>query len=100
MEQNPFTGDIQRLENQPTAFRRRVGDWRIFFDVYPEERLVEVTDIVQRTTTTYRGRRVLASHEYESMWPSCRFTNPGRPGVPSSPAVRARKVSRWACTVR
>jgi mRNA-degrading endonuclease RelE of RelBE toxin-antitoxin system len=56
MEQNPFTGDIQRLENQPTAFRRRVGDWRIFFDVYPEQRLVEVTDIVRRTTTTYRGR--------------------------------------------
>ena len=61
MEQNPFTGDIQRLENQSTAFRRRVGDWRIFFDVHPEQRRVEVTHIVRRTTTTYRGRRVVAS---------------------------------------
>jgi mRNA-degrading endonuclease RelE of RelBE toxin-antitoxin system len=56
MAENPFTGDIARLENQPTAFRRRVGDWRIFFDVFPEIRLVEVTDIVRRTSTTYRHR--------------------------------------------
>ena len=56
MAENPFTGDVARLEHQPTAFRRRVGDWRIFFDVVPELRLVEVTDIVRRTSTTYRRR--------------------------------------------
>ena len=32
MQRNPFTGDVVRLTNQPAAFRRRVGDWRIFFD--------------------------------------------------------------------
>jgi len=57
MEHDPFTGDIARLHNQPTAFRRRVGDWRIFFDVEPEHRLVEVRSINRRTTTTYRKRR-------------------------------------------
>jgi len=40
----------------PTAWRRRVGDWRIFFDVYPEQRLVDIVDIHRRTTTTYRQR--------------------------------------------
>jgi mRNA-degrading endonuclease RelE of RelBE toxin-antitoxin system len=30
MQEDPFTGDIVRLTNQPTAFRRRVGDWRVF----------------------------------------------------------------------
>jgi mRNA-degrading endonuclease RelE of RelBE toxin-antitoxin system len=45
-----------RLTNQPTAFRRRVGDWRIFFDVDPKLRLVEVTAVERRTTTTYRKR--------------------------------------------
>jgi mRNA-degrading endonuclease RelE of RelBE toxin-antitoxin system len=55
MQQNPFTGDIVRLANQPTAFRRRVGDWRIVFDVYPERRLLEVRFIERRTTTTYRS---------------------------------------------
>jgi mRNA-degrading endonuclease RelE of RelBE toxin-antitoxin system len=57
MTRDPFTGDIQPLEKQPSAFRRRVGDWRIFFDVYRERRQVDVTDIRRRTTTTYRKRK-------------------------------------------
>jgi mRNA-degrading endonuclease RelE of RelBE toxin-antitoxin system len=56
MAQDPFSGDVARLTKQPTAFRRRVGEWRTFFDVYPERRLVEVTEIQRRTTTTYRRR--------------------------------------------
>lgn len=56
MRANPFTGDIVKLEYERAAFRRRVGDWRIFFDVYPEHRFVDVVDIQRRTTTTYRRR--------------------------------------------
>ncbi|MBI1847353.1 MAG: hypothetical protein HY294_00955 [Candidatus Rokubacteria bacterium] len=56
MQRNPFTGDVARLKDQPSAFRRRVGDWRVFFDVHPDARLVEVTAIARRTTTTYRKR--------------------------------------------
>ena len=56
MEANPLSGDVASLQNQPTAFRRRVGDRRIFFDVVPEQRRVEVRDIRRRTTTTYRRR--------------------------------------------
>jgi mRNA-degrading endonuclease RelE of RelBE toxin-antitoxin system len=56
MGQDPFAGDVVRLTNQPTAFRRRVGDWRIFFDADTVARLVEVTAIERRTTTTYRKR--------------------------------------------
>jgi mRNA-degrading endonuclease RelE of RelBE toxin-antitoxin system len=54
MARDPFAGDIMPLSNQPAAFRRRVGEWRIFFDVSPEQRLVEVRDIQRHTTTTYR----------------------------------------------
>ena len=56
MEDDPFRGDVIRLRHQPAALRRRVGDWRIFFDVDPDQRLVEVRDIQRRTTTTYRQR--------------------------------------------
>jgi len=56
MGSDPFTGDIQRLKSERAAFRRRIGDWRIFFDVDPERRVVEVSDIMRRTTTTYRRR--------------------------------------------
>ncbi|MGH7411548.1 MAG: type II toxin-antitoxin system RelE family toxin [Candidatus Methylomirabilis sp.] len=53
MRENPFSGDIARLKNLPTAWRRRVGDWRIFFDLFPERQLIEVVAIRRRTTTTY-----------------------------------------------
>jgi mRNA-degrading endonuclease RelE of RelBE toxin-antitoxin system len=54
MRENPFQGDIQHLKNQASAFRRRVGDWRILFDPDPGRHLVVVTAIERRTTTTYR----------------------------------------------
>ncbi len=57
MEVDPLAGDVQPLKDQPTAFRRRVGDWRIFFDLDPEHRIVEVRYIERRTSTTYRKRR-------------------------------------------
>lgn len=34
MGENPFSGDVVRLKGQEdTAWRRRVGDWRIFYDL-------------------------------------------------------------------
>ena len=56
MEHDPFAGNVVRLHDQPAAFRRRVGDWRLFFDVYPDNQLVRVRLVERRTTTTYRRR--------------------------------------------
>ena len=56
MGTNPFAGDILPLKGQQDSFRRRVGDWRIFFDVDRQLRRVDVTDIQRRTTTTYKQR--------------------------------------------
>ena len=53
MRASPFRGDIVRLKNASAAWRRRVGNCRIFFDVNVEDLLVDVTDIQRRTTTTY-----------------------------------------------
>jgi len=53
MEEDPFSGDIVRLKAQPIAWRRRVGDWRLLFDVEPEQRRVFVHHVVRRTSTTY-----------------------------------------------
>ena len=56
MGDNPFFGDIKRLKNERAAFRRRVGNWRIFFDIHEERKLIEIVYIERRTTTTYRKR--------------------------------------------
>jgi len=56
MSQNPFSGDVRRLTNQASTYRRRVGNWRIFFDVNYKQRLIAVVAIERRTSTTYRKR--------------------------------------------
>jgi mRNA-degrading endonuclease RelE of RelBE toxin-antitoxin system len=53
MEENPFLGDIKRLQGQTTAWRRRVGNYRIVYDLYIEEHLIVVAGIFRRTSTTY-----------------------------------------------
>jgi len=54
MQRNPFSGDISRLRSERSTWRRRVGAYRIFFDVYPDRHQVDVLDIVRRTSTTYQ----------------------------------------------
>ena len=53
---DPFGGDVQPLKGHPATFRRRVGNWRIFFDADRDHRTIDITDIVRRTSTTYRKR--------------------------------------------
>jgi len=52
MPENPFQGDIRKLQGLP-GFRRRVGNWRIVFEIVPERRHVVVAAIARRTSTTY-----------------------------------------------
>jgi mRNA-degrading endonuclease RelE of RelBE toxin-antitoxin system len=52
MKQNPFQGDIRKLQGLP-GFRRRVGSWRIFFEIAAERNHVVITAIERRTSTTY-----------------------------------------------
>ena len=52
MQQNPFQGDIRKLQGLP-GFRRRVGNWRILFEIMPETRQAVVAAIERRTSTTY-----------------------------------------------
>jgi len=51
LESNPFSGDIKRLE--PSGWRRRVGNYRIFYDLDVEQHLIVVTAIQRWTSTTY-----------------------------------------------
>lgn len=53
MQEDPFAGDIKRLKGESTAWRRRVGQYRIIYDLYLPERLIVVAGILRRTSTTY-----------------------------------------------
>ena len=53
MRSDTFGGDIQRLRGQESTWRRRVGGYRIVYDLDLEHGTMDVLDIVRRTSTTY-----------------------------------------------
>jgi mRNA-degrading endonuclease RelE of RelBE toxin-antitoxin system len=53
MAVDPFNGDIVRLHNERSEWRWRVGNYRIFFDVYDAIKIVDVVDVSRRTSKTY-----------------------------------------------
>ncbi len=50
---DPYVGDIQKLGGQENVWRRRVGSYRIFFEVYPSLQKIHVFDVDRRTSNTY-----------------------------------------------
>jgi mRNA-degrading endonuclease RelE of RelBE toxin-antitoxin system len=52
MQQDPFTGDVRKLQGLP-GFRRRVGNWRIFFEIFTGRAELVISAIERRTSTTY-----------------------------------------------
>jgi mRNA interferase RelE/StbE len=53
LQQDPFSGDIKRLKGQAAAWRRRVGNYRIVYDLHLDEKRIVVAGILRRTSTTY-----------------------------------------------
>lgn len=53
MTRDPYSGDIAVLKGMRRTLRRRVGDYRIFFDLDSSLRRITVLKIDRRTTTTY-----------------------------------------------
>ena len=55
-EINPYQGDIEKIKSEDNVWRRRIGDYRILYEIKPKKRQIEVYQISRRTTTTYRRR--------------------------------------------
>ena len=62
MTLDPYSGDIAVLKGMRRTLRRRVGDYRIFFDLDSSLRRITVLKIDRRTTTTYQGCGKRAGH--------------------------------------
>jgi len=50
---DPYSGDIKFLKGTNRALRRRVGTWRVLFEVHAEQKLVVILDVVRRSSNTY-----------------------------------------------
>ena len=53
LEADPDSGDTLKLEGSTNRFRRRVGSYQVFFAINAAAKLVAVSAIVWRTSTTY-----------------------------------------------
>lgn len=50
---DPFAGDIQKMKGEKDTWRRRVGAYRIFYEVFVEEKSIRVFHVERRTSKTY-----------------------------------------------
>ncbi|MBI3274037.1 MAG: type II toxin-antitoxin system RelE/ParE family toxin [Candidatus Colwellbacteria bacterium] len=50
---DPYAGDIEKMEGQENSWRRRVGAYRIFYEISMAEKLVHVFRVERRTSKTY-----------------------------------------------
>ncbi len=51
--QNPYAGDIAKVQGERNTWRRRLGAYRIFYEIHQNERLVHVMWVERRTSKTY-----------------------------------------------
>jgi len=50
---DPFAGDVKKMEHEEQVWRRRVGSYRVMYELIPADRIVYVFRVERRTTTTY-----------------------------------------------
>jgi mRNA-degrading endonuclease RelE of RelBE toxin-antitoxin system len=53
MRSDPYHGDIKFLKGTNRIVRRRVGNWRIEFEVQPDQRVVVILAVTRRSSHTY-----------------------------------------------
>lgn len=53
IEENPFDGDVIKLGGEENHWRRRIGSYRLMYNILYEERIIVIYDIRRRTSSTY-----------------------------------------------
>lgn len=48
-----FSGDTEKMSGQENSWRKRIGSYRIFYEIRFEVKLITVFKIERRTSTTY-----------------------------------------------
>ena len=55
LAENPRPYKVRKIEGAERAYRVRVGDYRVVYEIYDKERLVLIIQVARRTEATYRG---------------------------------------------
>ncbi len=50
---NPYAGDIRKMEGTDDTWRRRIGEYRMKYEVRTSEHIIHVFEVSRRTSSTY-----------------------------------------------
>ena len=50
---NLYAGDTEKMEGENHVWRRRIGSYRIFYEIKSNEKIIYVYHIERRTSNTY-----------------------------------------------
>lgn len=50
---NPFAGNLEKIEGEENTWRRRIGNYRIFYEIVSRDRTIYVFRVERRTSSTY-----------------------------------------------
>ena len=50
---DPYFGDIEKMRGEENSWRRRVGNYRIFYKIKNAEKIILVFRLERRTSKTY-----------------------------------------------
>jgi len=50
---DPYQGDIKKMEGEEKSWRRRIGAYRIFYEIFSQEKVIYVFRVERRASKTY-----------------------------------------------
>ena len=50
---DPYSGDIEKMKGDARTWRKRIGNYRIFYEIIPEDGVIYVFHAERRTSKTY-----------------------------------------------
>lgn len=53
LPENPYVGDIEKIKGEQFLWRRRVGEYRIFFEIHQDKRFIDVVRVERKGSKTY-----------------------------------------------
>lgn len=50
---NPYAGDIRKMKGEEETWRRRIGSYRMKYEIQSSQRLIRILEVSRRTSNTY-----------------------------------------------
>lgn len=50
---DPYSGDTQKIKGEANTWRRRIGNYRLFYRIFSREKIILVFRLERRTSKTY-----------------------------------------------